>query len=211
MDNDSKLVIVGAGGHAKVAADIAAQTGFRVVGFIDDVHPDRRGEAFAGATVLGGSPALRQCGVRLAFVAVGDCATRLQIAELLAHDGFRFTALCHPRAVVAPDVEVRGGAMIAAGAVANPGAVIEAHAIVNTGATVDHDCLIGEGAHIGPGAHLGGRVRVGRGAWVGIGASVKDGVAIGDGAIVGAGAVVIREIPARVVAYGVPAAPRRPA
>lgn len=43
------------------------------------------------------------------------------------------------------------------------------------------------------------------GAWIGAGAVITDGVRIGRNAVVGAGAVVTRDIPANVVAVGVPA------
>ena len=43
------------------------------------------------------------------------------------------------------------------------------------------------------------------GAWLGAGAIVTDGVRIGRNAVIGAGAVVTRDIPAGVVAAGVPA------
>jgi acetyltransferase-like isoleucine patch superfamily enzyme len=43
------------------------------------------------------------------------------------------------------------------------------------------------------------------GVWLGAGVVVTDGVRIGRNAVIGAGAVVTRDIPAGVVAVGVPA------
>jgi len=83
--------------------------------------------------------------------------------------------------------------------------VLGRHVIVNTGATIDHDCIVGDFAHIGPGVHLAGMVKVGAGAFLGIGSVVLPGLAIGEWSMVGAGAVVIRDVPDRVTAYGVPA------
>jgi acetyltransferase-like isoleucine patch superfamily enzyme len=48
-------------------------------------------------------------------------------------------------------------------------------------------------------------VNIGEGAWLGAGAKVLDGVTIGDLAVIGAGAVVTRDVPAQVVAVGIPA------
>ncbi len=48
-------------------------------------------------------------------------------------------------------------------------------------------------------------VRIGRGVWLGARVTVLPGVTIGDGAIIAAGAVVNRDIPAGVLAAGVPA------
>jgi acetyltransferase EpsM len=94
---------------------------------------------------------------------------------------------------------------VVAGAVLNPAVEVGEHVIVNTCASVDHESVIEDGAHVGPGTRLGGRVRIQRGAWIGIGATIRDRVTIGAGARIGAGAVVLTDIPAGVVAYGVPA------
>jgi acetyltransferase-like isoleucine patch superfamily enzyme len=53
--------------------------------------------------------------------------------------------------------------------------------------------------------------RFDRGARVGSGSVILAGVTVGEEALVGAGSVVTRDIPAGMVAYGVPARVRRPA
>lgn len=202
------VVIWGAAGHAKVAAEILRRTGFRVVGFIDDVNPARRGESFCGATVLGGAAALqslKDAGVGAAFIAFGHNENRLAKGKEIERLGFELVRAIHPSAIVATDAVLGCGCLLAAGAVVNPSASIGRHAIVNTNATVDHDCVVGDGAHVGPGASIAGHVRIGRAAWVGIGATVIDHVDIGAGSIVGAGAVVVAAVPDNVVASGVPA------
>lgn len=47
-------------------------------------------------------------------------------------------------------------------------------------------------------------VHVGRNVWIGSGTQVMPGVTIGDNSVIGAGSVVTRDIPANVVAMGVP-------
>jgi len=204
-----KVVIWGAGGHAKVVADaLRQQGGWNVVGFLDDAAPHHRGESFCGATVLGGREALanlRRDGVTHAFLAIGNCAARLELMAVVEAAGYELATAIHPRAVVAPDVAVGAGTVVAAGAVINPAARVGRSVIVNTCASVDHDCVIGDAAHVCPGVRLAGCVTVGRAAWVGIGATVIQNVTIGEGATVGAGAVVLKDVPAGAVAYGVPA------
>jgi UDP-perosamine 4-acetyltransferase len=212
--NDRPVVVIGAGGHALVVADVLRLLGHRLAGFIDTVSPERAGRLLAGAPILGGWDALdrlRQDGVRHVAVAIGDCAARWAAGTRAAESGWELTTACHPGAVVAASARVEAGAVIAAGAVVGPDAVVGQLAIINTSASVDHESVIGGAAHVGPGAHLGGRVRIGARAWIGIGAVVRDRVAIGDGTIVGAGAVVLSDLPGQVVAFGVPAAIRRPA
>jgi len=121
------------------------------------------------------------------------------------------SAVVHPSARLAKEVQVDErvvigqGVEIGSGTSIGAGSVIGANVIVNTGATVDHECVIEDGVHIGPGVHIGGKARIGKGAWIGIGSTLTDRAAIGAGTIIGAGAVVVRDIPANVVAYGVPA------
>ncbi len=204
-----KLVVWGASGHALVVADAVRLTEeYEIAGFLDDVHPERCGEQFCGASIIGGAEALdslRACGVEAIFLGFGNCAARLKLAEMAAAKGFYLPKIIHPRAVVAHDVVIGPGTFVAAGAVINSQARIGAQVIVNTSASVDHESVVEDGAHVCPGVHLAGGVIVGRAAWVGIGSSVVDKVRIGAGSMIGAGAVVVGDIPDGVMAYGVPA------
>lgn len=53
-------------------------------------------------------------------------------------------------------------------------------------------------------------VHIGKNCWLGAGVIVVPGVTIGDNTVVGAGAVVTKDLPANVVAVGVPAKVARP-
>lgn len=209
MSAKQKLVLWGAAGHAKVVADIVRlEGGFQIVGFLDDTDAAARGREFCGARILGGREqleSLRAAGVSHVILAFGDGAARLRLAPLVRERGFELATAIHPHATVATDVRLGAGTVIAAGAVINPGTTLGENVIVNTLAGVDHDCAIGDGAHIAPGARLAGDVRVGEAVWIGIGAIVREKVSIGARTVIGAGAVVLEDVPADVVAYGVPA------
>jgi len=214
---ESELIIWGASGHARVVADIVrCENRYRIAGFLDDLHPERAGETFEGAPILGGREQLEKGGGRLArqaggtpaplvIIAFGDCTARLEAARFVIAKGLELATAIHPSAVIAASARIGAGSVVAANAVVNPGAVVGENAIINTAASVDHDCVIGDGVHICPGVHLAGNVRVGEASWIGIGATVADGRTIGGGTIIGAGAVVVEDIPGGVVAFGVPA------
>ncbi|MEF2146590.1 MAG: acetyltransferase [Desulfovibrionaceae bacterium] len=202
-----KVVIIGAGGHGQVVADILFHMWRRgrdleLLGFLDS-DPELTGKQFLGLKVLGTEERLDDIGHDAVVLAIGDNRQRMIAAERL-EDELLVSAI-HPSAVLAPDVSVKPGAMICAGAVVNPGSVIGPHAIINTGATVDHHNQIGAYSHIAPGVNLGGEVVVGTGALVGIGSSVVPRVRIGDWAVAGAGAVVTRDVPDGEIWAGVPA------
>ncbi len=203
------IVVFGAGGHARVVADvIRLSSQFNLRGFLDDADPDRHGASFEGSQIIGGREKLAELwssGVTHAIVAVGDNGARQRIGEELLQAGFALPTLVHPAAVVAAGVTIGPGTVVFAGAIINPATLIGTHVIINTGATIDHDCVIANAVHIAPGAHLAGNVSVGEGALIGVGAAIKPGVTIGRDAIVGVGAAVIDDVePGRAVG-GVPA------
>ncbi len=207
-----RLVIWGAGGHALVVADIVRRVGwYDLVGFLDDVSPERHGSTFCHSIILGGRDDLAalhsadEMGVDSIIIAIGDNEARLRLSEDARAVGFHLAAARHPRSTVPNDFMMGAGTVIMAGAVVQPGCRIGENVIINTGATVDHECRIGNGAHIAPGAHLAGNVQIGEEVFVGIGAVVAQDLLVGYKAIVGAGAVVIRDVMYQTTVYGNPA------
>ncbi len=205
-----RILVIGAGGHGQVVADIllaAAQRGGAdgvPTGFLDD-DPALLGTKYLGLPVLGSIARWHQIPHDALVVAVGDNATRRRLFLELWEQGARFADAVHPAAVVARDARLGAGVMVCAGAVVNTGSVVGDGVILNTASSVDHHNHIGAFAHIAPGVHLGGNVKVGEGAFLGIGSAVIPGCTVGDWAIIGARAAVIRDIPPRCVAVGVPA------
>lgn len=195
------ILIIGAGGHAKVVADILQLQNIPVLGYLDD-NPARWGTQVLGKPILASLDRYHEFDVEGMVIAVGDNHARKKIADQLkAH----WANAIHPRATVAPSAQLGKGVVIAAHAVVNPDAQIGDHVIINTGATVDHDCIIGDYAHIAPGVHLAGRVTVHAGALVGVGTAIIPQRIIGAWSVVGAGSVVIRDVPDNATVKGVPA------
>lgn len=207
----SGLLILGAGGHAKVVAETALASGVASsVAFLDDrcTGPD------ACLSVLGW-PVFGPLAFALeadtsdhfdaAVVAIGHAATRLYWIQQLQVAGYRMPVLFHPTAWVSPSAEFGPASVVFAQVSVQAQSSIGTGAILNNGCSVDHDAQLADGVHICPGARLAGEVKVGARSWIGLGASVIQQVCIGSDVTVGAGAAVVRDVPNKVTVVGVPA------
>src|SRR5437899_7627571 len=212
MAKKHKLVVFGAGRHAKGVLDVIGWTGRYVVAGLLDNSRELYGTVWWGPKVLGGQDqfaTLPAKGVTRLIVALGDNRERQSVFDEAVKAGFELVTVIHPSAQLGKGVVIGPGSLLVAGTVVNVDSEIGANVIVNTGATVDHDCRIGAHAHISPGAHLAGNVTVGELAHIGIGAVVLPNLKVGRGSVIGAGAVVLEDVPDAVVVAGNPARPIR--
>lgn len=205
------LLIWGAGGHAKVVADVARASGWVIRGFLDDT-PARTGELFYGSSLVGSSSVLFHAEAERAvavFVAIGCNAIRARCVIAAQEAGYSVPVLIHPSAVVSETAEIGAGTVVMAGSVVQADTRIGRGGIINTGASVDHDGHLGEFVHVAPGARLTGEVVVGDQTLIGTGAVVIPRCRIGRMCIVGAGAVVVTDVMDGMTVVGVPAEPHK--
>ncbi len=209
-----RVVLVGAGGHARSILEALANSGEFEAVACTDPQPALHGSNLDGVPVVGGDdrlPTLLGEGVEGAVIALGgtgDNRPRARTYEEVAALGFALPVVRSSSAIVAGSAALGPGTVILAGAIVGPGARIGANVIVNSGAVVEHDCVLGDHVHVASGAVLGGAVTIGEGAHVGLGATVRQGIDIGPRAVVGAGAVVVANVRERALVVGVPARER---
>lgn len=201
---NKNLIIIGAGGHGKVVADIAnkmclwsdifflddnisikSNLGFKVIGQICDAEKFKSDSDF--------------------FVAIGNNDLREEIQNKLEEDHYKLVTLIHPSSVISADVIINIGTVIMASVVINASCRIGKGCIINTSSSIDHDSIINDFVHISPGTHLAGNVSIGENSWLGIGCVIINNITICDSCIIGAGAVVIENISKKDTYVGVPA------
>ena len=197
----SGVILIGAGGHARVVREALRVMGEAVIGYAapeagafghlawlgDDAVALARLEAgTAVALGVGGRPRRDDPGTE----------GRRSLFEAWQAAGAAFPAIVGAGVVRAGDLTLGDGVQLMAGAVIQPGVRLGDNVLMNTRAAVDHDCLIAAHAVVAPGAILCGGVEVGKGAWIGAGAVVLEGRKIGARAVVAAGAVVSHDVPA---------------
>ncbi|MFN6121087.1 MAG: acetyltransferase [Actinomycetes bacterium] len=206
-----RVLLVGAGGHARVCLEAFLDHGHDVVGAVsgDGTAIDGFGVPVVGLDAEVDTVAA-SLGVDRVFVAIGDNAARAAVTHRCDADGLVHATAVSRFACVSRSATVHDGAALLPGAIVNAATVIGRGVIVNTNASVDHDCRIGEFVHVAPGVAICGGVRVGAGTLVGVGARVLPNVTIGARAVIGAGAVVVHDVPDGAMVTGVPArqAPR---
>jgi sugar O-acyltransferase (sialic acid O-acetyltransferase NeuD family) len=203
------MVIFGAGGHGKVVLDILQHDRrVNLVGFIDD---DRNShEKFVDGTPVlgdvGNLPSLIAAHqLDGAVIAVGNNKVRAALFMQVKSLGLKLENAIHPKALIAGDVIIGEGVVVASGAIINTGTKIGDNVIINTGVIIDHDNVIEDHVHISPGVKLGGKVTVKKYTHIGLGSTVAQRLTIGENATVGAGAVVLADVPENTLVVGVPA------
>lgn len=211
-----KVVIIGAGGHAKVVADIILQRikhlneKIEIIGFLDDKY----NKQFAELNYISNIPILGKLNLieelkneDINFIiAIGNNELREKISKRYK---MKYYTAIHPEAVIGSEVSLGAGTVIMAKTVINSHSAIGKHCILNTGSIIEHDNYIDDFAHISPGVNLAGGIKVGKRSWIGIGSSVIQEITIGYDTIIGAGSVVITDIGNNKKAFGIPCKERR--
>lgn len=200
-----EVIVVGAGGHAKVCIELLRASSVPVAFCIAGADSV---ESCLGVPVLKGDDHLQRLraeGYSRAFIAIGSNATRQRMGESVRALGYELVNAISPAAIISPSVRIGEGVAIMAGVVINADSNISDLAIINTSASIDHDAQIGEAAHIAPQCALAGNVTVGPLAFLGIGSRVIPGITIGKYVVAGAGSIIISDIEPEARIAGVPA------
>jgi sugar O-acyltransferase (sialic acid O-acetyltransferase NeuD family) len=202
------IIVLGAGGHARVLIDALQQLGTNIMGITD---PDKTlwGQTFMDVDILGPDEKIFDIHPeRILLVnALGSTQStkaRQKLFETWQQRGYTFATIVHLKSVLASSVTLAEGVQVLAGAVINPYTTVGMNTIVNTGVVLEHDCIIGDHVHLAPGVRVAGNVSIGRGTHVGIGSTVIQGLTLGENCLIAAGAVVIRSVSDYSVVMGVP-------
>ena len=151
------LLIIGAGGHGHVAAEVAEACGYDKIDFLDD-NP---GEGVVGSIE----------GLELwigeydqYFVGIGSNEFRRHLIGRLEKSGVQIATLIHPTAYISKSAKIGVGSIIAPKAIVNTHSVIGKGCILSVGAVVDHDVVIEDFVHVNAGTICtsGSKVNSGR-------------------------------------------------
>ncbi len=201
-----EIVLIGAGGHARVIIDTAECLGFNISSIIDIGYKGKK-ETIIGYPVIGNISVLSSYNIDKieVFIAIGDNKIRTEYFKIIKNMGFNIPVLIHPTAILSNYVSINEGVFVNAGSIINALSEIGKNTIINTGSIIDHEVKIGKNTHICPGVKIAGRVSIGNNTFIGTGTTIIDKIRIGDNVIIGAGSVVIKDVKSNSKVAGVPA------
>ena len=212
MPDSKRVIIIGAGDHAKVLLDILLEQDVTVIGLTD--KSISKGTCIYGVPVIGDdSEILKYKTDEIELVngigSVGNTSIRQKVFSSLKEKGYFFRSVIHEASIVSKRAKLGEGVQLLAGAIVNIEAEIDDNTIINTKTSIDHGCVIGKHCHIAPGCSFSGCVRIGDCTHIGTGTSIIQGINIGKNVLIGAGSVVINNVSDNEKAFGVPARVRK--
>lgn len=203
-----KIILIGAGGHAKSVIDSIEQAGmYQIIGFSEKVKDENVN--YRGYKVICTDDELEDLyknGVQNAFITIGymgNSDLREKLYNKLKSIGFNIPSVVDKSAILATDVQIGKGCFIAKGTIINSQSCISDLAIINTGVVIEHECYVGFNTHIAGNSIICGNVNVGNNVFVGAGSTVIQGRKIGDIAIIGAASTVLHDIGNNKKVFGV--------
>ena len=205
-----KIIIIGAGQHARVVLyNIEEQDKYDVIGFLDS-NDSRIGDFFEGKKILGNyqKEDLRKLseniGTNKFFIGFGNMKYRKKVFEYFINKGWEAVNIIHPNAVISKKAKLGRGILIECGCLITPNPIIGDNVVINTGSQVNHDNIIENHVYIASGVVLSGGIKIGENTLLDDGVIITLGCSVGENSLIGAGGVVTKNIPAGVVAYGNP-------
>ena len=189
----NRLIIIGAGGHGKVCAEIAMNmNSWDEICFLDDSYPNKK--KCLNFNIVGTIKEILSFKESDFFVAIGNNEVRGELINYLLNEEISVATLIHPAAYISKYSSIGVGTSIHQFAVINTDTKIGVGCIINTSSVIEHENLINNFVHISPNVSLGGQVQVGSLSWIGIGTTIINNIDVGSGVIIGANSTVIKNI-----------------
>jgi sugar O-acyltransferase (sialic acid O-acetyltransferase NeuD family) len=195
--SEAKILLVGAGGHARACIDVIEQAAqFSVAGLVG--LPAQVGSRVLGYPILGTDADLADLRVQYAYalVVVGQIKTpepRIRLYDLLQRHGYTMPVIVSPHAHVSRHATLEAGTIIMHGAVVNASALVGRNCILNSQSLVEHDAVIGDHCHIATAAAINSGVRVAAATFIGSNSCVRQGIRIGERCVIGMGQRVLAD------------------
>ena len=193
-----KIILIGAGGHARSCIDVIELSGlFEIAGLVEKSKLNNQENL--GYPIIGTDDDLQNLRQKYShsLITVGQIKSpkiRIKLYQLLKELDFTLPVIVSSQAYVSKHSQIGEGSIIMHGAIVNANAKIGKNCIINNYSLVEHDSTIGDHCHIATGAIINGEVTIGCETFIGSGAITKQCISIGNNCIIGAGAILKSDV-----------------
>lgn len=192
-----KIILIGAGGHAKSCIDVIKSTRkYKIIGILDK---DKKGR-FENIKILGNENYLNKIKNKTSIsvsITVGQIKSyrlRENLFEKAKNLKFNLPKIISKYSLVSKKSSIDQGTMIFHKVFINSNVIVGKNCIINSSALLEHDVTIGDNCHISTGSILNGGVIIGNGTFIGSGSRIKEGVKVGNNCIIGMGSIIKKDI-----------------
>ena len=197
--SSKKIVLIGAGGHAKACIEVIESAGefsiAQILGKSSEI----------GLSVLGhvikhtdADLALLREEYEYAFIGIGQMHNpilRREILSNLLNLGYQIPAIISKHAIVSSKAKIGTGSIVMNGAILNADCTVGKNVIVNSSALLEHDVFVDDDCHISTRVTINGNSRIGQGTFLGSGTVIRNGIEIGENSFVNMGSVITESLP----------------
>ena len=175
-----KIVLIGAGGHAKSCINLIERLNdFKIIGLTDS---KKRGYLL-NYKILGDDTILEQKKFRninlcLSFGSIFNINLREKIFQKFKNKGFNFPILVSKESSISKFSEIGSGTMIMGNTFVNAGASIGENCIINNNSLIEHDVKIGNNSQISTSVTINGSCKIGKNCFIGSGTIIRNNIKI---------------------------------
>ena len=203
-----KLIIFGAGNHAKMISSIF-KTHFKTLAFI--VTNRKKNKDLNKIKIYEYDKKMIKKFIKLKncyfFIGIGDNKIRKKILKILIDEKLKvnWAKLISKKALIADNVKIGDGSLVMPGCIINNDVNIRDHCIINTGSILEHDNKFENFSSSGPGVITGGNVFLGEASHIGIGSIVREKITINKNVFIGGSSFVNKDLKTSGLYFGIPA------
>tara|TARA_B100001057_G_scaffold52754_1_gene46926 strand:- start:8689 stop:9267 length:579 start_codon:yes stop_codon:yes gene_type:complete len=175
-----KIVLVGAGGHAKSCINLIERINeFKIIGLTDS----KKKGYLLNYKILGDDTILEQkkfknINLCLSFGSIFNIKLREKIFKKLKNKGFKFPILISKESSISKFSKIGSGTMIMGNTFINADVSIGENCIINNNSLIEHDVKIGNNSQISTSVTINGSCRIGSNCFIGTGSIIRNNINI---------------------------------
>lgn len=188
-----KIIMIGAGGHAKSCIDLIETSTNFDVSHIMGTKNELNKKILDYKIDLLEKDLKKFKKNHLVIIGIGQIKNskrRTYFFDLLKSYGYILPVIKSKKSYVSKYSEISEGTVVFHDVVINVNTKIGKNCIINSKSLIEHDVTINNNVHISTGARINGGCVIGDGSFIGSGAVICQNVNIGKNCIIGAGVVV---------------------